>query len=189
MDADDRRAVAEELVYLERYEQLRPKDPFAAAWRAGLYVELHRFDEARELLLGCAERLNASKEGRQVWTRGWAAMLHARGELIEEERHRRLLTALEPNYTFDWIYLGVCLSCQGRLHDARDAYRRATQCEGDPDEAWLNVGLISRALGEFEIARHAAAQALALCPEYPAAERLLADVSTALALLDKVTSD
>jgi tetratricopeptide (TPR) repeat protein len=123
MDACDRRAVAEAMVHLDRYEQLRPKDPFAA------------------------------------------------------------------NYTLDWIYLGVCLSCQGRLHDAREAYRRATQCEGDPDEAWLNVGLISRALGELEAARHAAAQALALCPEYPAAERLLADVSAALALLDKVTCD
>lgn len=189
MDAYDRRAVAEAMVHLDRYEQLRPKDPFAEAWRAKLYVELHRFEEARELLLGCAERLNASKGGREVWTRGWAAMLHARGEFVEEERHRRLLLALEPNYTFDWIYLGVCLSCQGRLHEAREAYRRATQCEGDRDEAWLNIGLISRALGELEAARHAAAQALALCPEYPEAEHLLADVSAALALLDKVTCD
>jgi tetratricopeptide (TPR) repeat protein len=84
----------------------------------------------------------------------------------------------------DWIFLGCCLSSQGRLVEAREAYHRGTQCEGDPDEAWLNVGLISRALGELEAARDAAVQALEISPEYEAAEDLLADVTAALALED-----
>ena len=63
MDAHDRRAVAEAMVHLDRYEQLRPKDPFAEAWRAKLYVELHRFEA-----LGSSTPVDRFRLTRGVWS-------------------------------------------------------------------------------------------------------------------------
>lgn len=181
-DAHDREGFGEALVLLERYRLLCPGDPFAEASAATIYTDLRRFEAAETWLAACADTLMTTRGGEGVWTRKRADLLHARRQFAEEEHRRRRLIELGPAHSMDWIFLGVCLSAQGRLIEARDAYLRGTQCEGDPDEAWLNVGYIARALGELEDAREAASRALAICPRYPEAETLLADVTAALAL-------
>jgi tetratricopeptide (TPR) repeat protein len=82
-----------------------------------------------------------------------------------------------PEDATSHIFLGAMLARQGRLHDAAEAHRTATTCdEGCIDEAYLNLGLVLRALGRFTEAADCFREALRLDPEYREARRALRDV-------------
>lgn len=82
-------------------------------------------------------------------------------------------------------HLGACLAAHGKHEEALAIHRHATELEGDPDEAFLNVGLILRAQGKLGDAAEAFESALRLCPDYPAASKALEDVRAALKLQEE----
>lgn len=90
--------------------------------------------------------------------------------------------------TYPHIFLGSCLAQQGKLGEALEAHRKATEFpykEGElqPDEAWLNIALISRAKGDYQSALEAANTAMTFDPDCSEAQAVAADVSAAIELL------
>ena len=99
---------------------------------------------------------------------------------VAAEWFRKAIDA-RPNDADAHIFLGAVLARDSRLLEAEMAHRSATQCdEGCIDEAYLNLGLILRALGRYEEARQCFERALKLDPECKAAQEGLADVVIAL---------
>lgn len=88
----------------------------------------------------------------------------AAGNFREAERLLRSLPDIwnDPVHSFN---LGIVLSAQDRLLEARDAYGRATQLQPNFFDAWINQGVAARDLRCFEIAESCFLQALALRPE------------------------
>ncbi|APW60954.1 tetratricopeptide repeat protein [Paludisphaera borealis] len=96
--------------------------------------------------------------------------------------YRKAIDAV-PDEASAHIYLGGVLAKAGRLHEAEAAHRAATLCkEGCRDEAFLNLGLVLRALERHDEAADCFEAALRLDPKYQAAKKALRDVRRTLQL-------
>jgi Flp pilus assembly protein TadD len=66
-----------------------------------------------------------------------------------EAWYRRAIEAVPTDATA-YIYLGAMLAKNGRLDEAEACHRQATECpEGCIDEAYLNLGYVRRAKGQY----------------------------------------
>ncbi len=93
------------------------------------------------------------------------------------EWYQRVIEA-NPKHVSGYIHLGGSLAIQGRLREAEEVHRRATEnCyEGCLDEAFVNLGLVLRAQERFEEAAECLREAIRLDPEYRVARKALRDV-------------
>ena len=95
---------------------------------------------------------------------------------VAERWYRRAVEASPSDATYH-IFLGALLARAGRLQEAEAVHRRATRCkEGCIDEAFLNLGLVLRALERYSDARKCFQRALELDPKYKQARKALSDV-------------
>ena len=103
------------------------------------------------------------------------------GALRVAERWYRKAVDSNPSDATYRIFLGAHLARTGRLKEAAAVHRRATQCkEGCIDEAFLNLGLVLRALERYPEALKCFKRALNIDPKYKAARKALADVEYVL---------
>lgn len=95
---------------------------------------------------------------------------------VAERWYRRAVEACPSDATYR-IFLGALLAGVGRLQEAEAIHRRATRCkEGCIDEAFLNLGLVLRALERYSDARKCFQRALDIDPKYKLARKALSDV-------------
>ena len=105
----------------------------------------------------------------------------ARGALGEAERYYREAIADAPEHASAYIYLGALLARTGRLDEAEALHRQATGCvDGAVDEAYLNLGLVQRARGDYLGALESLRHALVLDPTDSAAQDALLDLEAVL---------
>lgn len=94
--------------------------------------------------------------------------------------YRRAIDAA-PDQAGARIYLGGVLAKGGKLKEAEAVLRAATRCtEGCRDEAYLNLGLVLRALDRLEEAEACLEMALELDAKYRQAKHAMRDVRQAL---------
>ncbi|MBK6691851.1 MAG: tetratricopeptide repeat protein [Myxococcales bacterium] len=179
IDALDDGRIATALVASERL--LRgDKTLIPRLLRARALSKAWRFAESEAVLL--AEPTDdLSAEQQWVLYRSWAVLRGEQRRHFDEVEWLRCATDLRPTETSGWIMMGCAYALAGRFTEAAACHQRATVCDGDPDEAFLNLGYVLRAEARFEEAREAFARALLLTPDYPEARSALADVSKALA--------
>jgi tetratricopeptide (TPR) repeat protein len=114
--------------------------------------------------------------------RQFGRLLDAEGRHADAEEWFAKAIQAAPADAQSHIFLGGMLARLGQLERAAECHRRATTCRDGPiDEAWLNLGLVLRALGQYANARDAFDQALALNPDYAEARRARVDVTQAIA--------
>ncbi len=126
-----------------------PQDAFLLSVYGDSLRRVGRLMEAEDALLAVkdADGPNARR-----------AQLHL-GELYEssgrfndaEPRFRRAIE-LDPSSTVARIFLGGMLASAGRINEAIEIHASATQCTGDVDEAYLNLGHCHRALSDYDTA-------------------------------------
>ena len=168
-------------VLVDRHRAEFPNDVYGRTLHAMNLATLRFFSDA-EVEFRSIESAHKSPSMRELWLSEWAALCQHRGDLKGEEEARREQTTLNASHTSRWILLGACLARNGKHEEALAIHRHATELEGDPDEAFLNIGLILRAQGKLVDAAEAFENALKLCPDYPAASAALEDVRAALEL-------
>jgi tetratricopeptide (TPR) repeat protein len=157
--------------YLSRYPQ------HARAWTTfGIaLVEVARYQEAEESLRRSLQLCPESK--RQYPMAQLGNLFRAAGDNAAAESWYRKAIEADPNEATWHIFLGALLAKRGRLHEAEKVHRTATQCErGAIDEAYLNLGLVLRALERFQEAADCFRDAIRLDPKYRPAKQALRDV-------------
>ncbi len=108
-------------------------------------------------------------------------LYHSKGRYEEAIRWFSRLTRAEPDDSASWVFLGSSQARRGKMRQAEECHRRATRCpRGNLEEAWLNLGLVLRAMERLGEAREAFQNALSFDPEYAKARQGLADVEKAL---------
>lgn len=105
----------------------------------------------------------------------------ARGELREAERYYHDAIAAAPTHASAYVYLGALLARTGRLDEAERIQQKAAACvDGAIDEAYLNLGLIQRARGDYVAALDSLRKAIALDPADTIAQEALLDIEAVL---------
>jgi tetratricopeptide (TPR) repeat protein len=176
--------VASTALLAARYLAARPvKDfpwPFWLYYADSLYA-MARYTEALSALRR-ATRLCPPIKLYLVYRR-FGHLHRQRGAFrLAESWYRRAIDVHSSDAT-DHIFLGALLATAGRLPEAEAVHRRATKCkEGCRDEAFLNLGLVLRALRRYSEARQCFQRALDIDPKYKAARKELSDVEHVIEL-------
>lgn len=69
-----------------------------------------------------------------------------------------------PDETIGYIFKGACLASAGKYELAKKEHLKATKLKGDPEEAFYNLALISRAEMKFEEAKDFCEKSLEMDP-------------------------
>jgi tetratricopeptide (TPR) repeat protein len=156
-----------------------PEDANALLLQGRLLASLARHGEAEESLLR-ALAVFADESAYAVYRElGHLYENWGRLELALAEFEK--VVALRPEHASGHIYAGAVLAKMGRFDEAVASYMSATRCSGGRvDEAYLNLGLVLRAMERFAEAKASFERALALDPTYDEARAALSDVVTAL---------
>ncbi len=156
-----------------------PDDANALVLQGRLLASLARYGEAEESL-SRAIALFADDSAYAVH-RELGHLYESWGRLELALSEFEKVIVLRPEHASGHIYAGAVLARMGRFDDAITAHTRATRCsEGQVDEAYLNLGLVLRALERFAEAKSSFERALELDPTYGEARAALSDVATAL---------
>ena len=153
---------------------------FAPAWiRLGdSLVELSRYKEAEEAFTKAIELFSPKL---RIPCAHMGHVFQKAGDYDKAAEWYRKAVEANPDDNYGGIYLGCVLAKQGRLHDAMEAHRAAILCsKGCIDEAFLNLGLVLRALERYHDAADCLREAIRLDPEYRAAKRALRDVEACI---------
>jgi tetratricopeptide (TPR) repeat protein len=144
-------------------------------------VELSRHHEGEEAL----RRAIALCPPDKLWIplAEMGHMYKSRGDFRAAAAWYRRAIDAQPDEASGRIHLGGVLAQAGRLHEAEAALRPATECKhGRRDEAYLNLGLVLRALERHDEAADCFEAALRIDPKYQAAKKALRDVHRTLKL-------
>jgi len=137
-------------------------------------VEAARYEEAEQALAKSLNFVPQSRRQLPLWHLGH--LFKGSGDYDRAAEYYREAIAACPEDATGYIFLGGVLARGGRLHEAEQAHRAATQCvEGCIDEAYLNLGNVLRALERFEEAAECYREAIRLDPEYTVAKKALRD--------------
>ena len=158
-----------------RYLASHPKHCVVWLYYADALYDMARYTESLAALRR-AVRLWPSKMLHLVYYR-FGNIHKQRGAFRLAERWYRRAIEVSPSNATYRIFLGSFLARAGRLQEAEAVHRRATRCkEGCIDEAFLNLGLVLRALERYADARKCFQRALVIDPKYKAAREELSDV-------------
>ena len=162
-----------------RYLGEVPDDPLALSHLAAALRDLARYDEARDAY----ERLLTvfPPDAHAVVWRQLGQLEEARSDLAAAEGWYRRAVDARPLDATAYIFLGSMLAKAGRLAEAEHWHRRATECvDGCLDEAYLNLGFVLRARGEYLEALECFREAIRRDPDDPDAQEALVDVEQVL---------
>jgi tetratricopeptide (TPR) repeat protein len=170
-------ALAVELgkLYLAAY----PDDAWALIYFGMALQDLARYAEARASYERALTLLPPEDHARIYRQLGLLAQ--DQSNIQEAEGwYRRAIEAL-PSEATAHIYLGAMLAKHGRLDDAEACHRSATEChEGCIDEAYLNLGYVLRAKGQYLDALQCFREALSRDPLDTDAQEALEDIEQVL---------
>lgn len=105
----------------------------------------------------------------------------SQGKLGLAERWYRHALAVSPKNANWWAFLAAILARQGRLDEAKVAWRKQIGLKtGATDEGHYNLGLIYRAEGRYKVALRHVEKAIVLDPKYKKALKLRKDLIAAV---------
>jgi tetratricopeptide (TPR) repeat protein len=159
----------------------RPEHEPALVIVGEAYADLARHAEARALYERALALVPAEPDRRARILALLGQLEALRGQFPAAEAYFREAIAAAPTDASAYIYLGGLLARLGRFDEAVEAHRRATDClAGCIDEAYLNLGFVYRAQGQYLAALECFRHALALDPSDEATQAAIADMEAVL---------
>jgi tetratricopeptide (TPR) repeat protein len=178
--ASDDNLLSLTILLARRYLADHPDEWPAWNWLGNAAIELALYDEAEQALTQVLELFPEDKRFIPMINLG---RLHAARSDFERaaDWFDKAIEA-EPRNASGYIMMGVILARQGRLRQAEEVLRRATETcfEGALYEAFLNLGLILSARERFEESAESIREAIHLNPECGPARRALRDVESCI---------
>ena len=180
LDAEHAAQPALAIELARRYLARWPEDRPALMAYGNALTSLARYAEARAVF-DRALSLAADDMGRGLTCNYLGHLARARFEVHEAEQWYRKAAALRPFDAGPRIFLGALLAKAGRLEEATAAHEEATRCpEGALEEAWLNLGLVRRARGDYVGALECFRRTLEIDPTDVEAQDALVDLEQVL---------
>lgn len=171
------------LIAINKYIDLNPQNKNGKLLKAVIYGDLSNYNLVLKIL---KEIQPNSKEDRQYSKFYFSELGDTYKELgnhIEALKWYNKMIEVVPNETMGYIYKGCCLASVGKYDLAKIEHLKATKLEGDPEEAFYNLALISRAEMNFEKAKEYCEKSLAIDPDDKKVLHCYKDIIEAIELL------
>jgi tetratricopeptide (TPR) repeat protein len=155
-----------------------------------LYAEmLGRMNRYEEAICVFEKALDTFKDSGSRWIlfNQIGNLWKYRGQFAKAEHWYRKAIEADPDELVPYISAGEVQERQGKIIEAEDTYRAATQSKqsGLTDWAYVRLGLVLRGQGRLTEASDCFRKALEIDPLYEWASAALADVTEALAMTDR----
>jgi tetratricopeptide (TPR) repeat protein len=164
----------------ERWLRNHPDDLYVIYKYAETLYKMTRYEEAIRVYVDAIERF---KDHRWALYNQMGNLYRYRGDFAGAEPWYQKAIDEEPDDAGSYIFLGAAQARQGKLKQAEETHRRATQCtDGCIDEAYCNLGLVLRGQGRLAEAAECFRKAVEISPKYADAIEALEDVEIAVVL-------
>lgn len=173
-----RESSATTVILARRLLEQEPTESIVWLILGSALTDLHQYEEA---LRAVRHHMRLAPKGKLFLSHSAMGNLYRqKGDLRAAERWYRQAVKAKPS-TWRWNLLGDCILRQGRLVEAKRAFRNGVKRgEHSVDESHLNLGLIARAEGDFAEAERQLLAALRIDPKYKYANLVLGDVRRAV---------
>ncbi len=172
------------VLYGRRYVAEDPNNAIAWLMLASALYETAKYDEAEQAIARAIKLLSPEKRHMGIYQMG-----HLFAERGNHEQaliwYRRMIEAA-PKDPRGYVYLGGVLAMQGRLREAEEVHRAATERCDDKrglGEAFLNLGLVLRGQERFDEAANSLREALRIDAKNQPAKKALRDVERCLEVM------
>lgn len=179
---------AQALLSINFYCEQNPDDVSGLIAKAMINTELSNFSEAEKVLKSIDLNKNSSAKFLQIYYTEWASLYKAKNELEKAIEFYDKRINISPDETGGYILKGAALAKLGKYEEAKDEHLKATQLEGNPEEAFTNLGLILRAELNLGEAKAAFENSLKIISNDESVEKNLEDVTNAIELQKKINS-
>ncbi|MCK5146347.1 tetratricopeptide repeat protein [bacterium] len=170
------------IIAIRKYVEANPNNKAGKLLEAVIYGDLHNYDKVLKILNDL--ELNADDEEKlfELYYTEFGDTYNEMGNYQEAIKWYDKLIELMPNRTKGCILKGACFATAGKYELAIQEHLKATQLEGDPEEAYYNLALINRAEMKFEQAKKYCEKSLAIDPEGEEVKHCYKDILEALKL-------
>jgi len=180
---------AQALLSINFYCEQNPDDASGLIAKAMINTELSNFSEAEKALKSIDLDKNSSDRFLQIYYTEWASLYKAINKLDKAIEYYDKRINISPEETGGYIFKGAALAKLGKYEEAKKEHLKATKLEGNPEEAFTNLGLILRAelkLGEAQAAFENSLKIISKNDE--GVEKYLDDVTNAIELQKKINA-
>jgi protein O-GlcNAc transferase len=182
--AYDKDHAASTVLLASRWLRSHPEDLGVTLNYASMLYQMTRYEDAiraYETALG-----QIAKDDPKRWSvlAGIGSTYRYWGRLADAESWFRKAIDADPTQVAAYAMLGACQARQGKLNEAEETHRSATQLSDSDllDEAYHNLGLVLRGQDRWAEAADCFRKAIEITPDYQDAIEALEDVEMAVAL-------
>lgn len=152
------------IVAIEKYVEQNPLNKRGKLLKAVIYGDLSNYELVLKILEEIKPTEDDSKRYSKLYFREMADTFNEMGNYKEALKWYDKMIEVIPNETVGYIFKGSCLAKAGKYELAKIEHLKATNLEGDPEEAFYNLALISRAEMKFEEAKEYCEKSLEIDP-------------------------
>lgn len=167
--------------YLARAVALDPDDSSTVIQLALVLADQNKPDSALSIL----DRLLAQKAGDIELLLARASLQRRFGDAVGAEATAEMAVAFDRNNARAQYAYGLALAQQRRSDDAALAFKQAVGVDPEFSDAWVNLGVVQKEMGDLDAADHSYAQALALKPDDAVAHNNYGNLLLARGELDR----
>lgn len=152
------------ILAIEKYVKQNPDNRRGKLLRAIIYRDLSNFDLAVQILSEIKPTKNDNKKYSKLYFGAMGDISNETGKFQEALRWYNKVIETIPEETVGYILKGACLAKIGKYELAKIEHLKAIKLEGNPEEAFYNLALISRAEMKFEEAKDYCEKSLEIDP-------------------------
>lgn len=168
------------ILSIEKYVEQNPDNKRGKLLRAIIYRELSNFDLVLQILNEIKPTENDSKRYSKLYFGELAETHKGMGNYQEALKWYDNMIDVIPDKTEGYILKGSCLAEFGKHELAKIEYLKATELEGNPEEVFYNLALISRAEMNFEKAKEYCEKSLNIDPNDESVRHCYNDILAAI---------
>ncbi len=152
------------IVTIEKYLNQNPENKFGKLLKAIIHRNLSNYELALQLLSEIKPVENDIEKFSKLYYEAKAETFYGMGKYEEALKWYDKLIEIIPEDTAGYILKGACLARVGKYELAKREHLKATKLKGNPEEAFYNLALISRAEMKFEEAKEYCEKSLEIEP-------------------------
>lgn len=180
----DEQNYSQAIVAIEKFISLNPGNKNGKLLKAVINGELSNYD----LVLKLLNKIKPTKKDGVRYAKNYYRELgdtyKGIGRFEEAIKCYEKIIEIVPNETTGYIFKGCCLASFGKYELAKIEHLKATKLKGDPEEAYYNLALISRAEMHFEDAKKYCELSLKLDPNDKSVIHCYEDILAAIKMLN-----